>query len=201
VGFWRAGNLASLDLRKRVVAAVATGQTCRAVAERFGVTVASVVKWSRRFRATSSAAAKPIGARRPYALEGERHWVLRRASEAPDLTLRALTAELASVGSRSATCGLALPTAGRHHVQKSLRASEQDRPDVARRRARWKRYQGRLDPRRLVFTDETWAKTNMTRSMGVGFAASGWSQMRLRGAGARSPSSPRYVPIGSMRLV
>ena len=50
----------SLDLRKRVVAAVASGQTCRAVAERFGVSVASVVKWSQRFRATGSAAAKPI---------------------------------------------------------------------------------------------------------------------------------------------
>jgi transposase len=40
-------------------------------------------------------------------------------------------------------------------------ASEQDRPDVARRRARWRRHQGRLDPARLVFIDETWAKTNM----------------------------------------
>jgi hypothetical protein len=50
--------------------------------------------------------------------------------------------------------------------KKSLRASEQDRPDVARRRAQWKRYQGRLDPRRLVFIDETWAKTNMTRTHG-----------------------------------
>jgi transposase len=37
---------------------------------------------------------------------------------------------------------------------------------VARRRARWKRYQGRLDPHRLVFIDETWAKTNMTRTHG-----------------------------------
>ena len=36
------------------------------------------------------------------------------------------------------------------------------RPKVARRRAQWKQYQGRLDPRRLVFIDETWAKTNMT---------------------------------------
>ena len=27
-------------------------------------------------------------------------------------------------------------------------------------------YQGRLDPRRLVFIDETWAKTNMTRRHG-----------------------------------
>lgn len=40
-------------------------------------------------------------------------------------------------------------------------AAEQLRPDVARRRARWKRHQGRIDPARLVFIDETWAKTNM----------------------------------------
>ena len=33
---------------------------------------------------------------------------------------------------------------------------------MARRREQWKKYQGRLDPRRLVFIDETWAKTNMT---------------------------------------
>ena len=39
--------------------------------------------------------------------------------------------------------------------------SEQDRPDVARRRIRWKKYQARIDPARLVFIDETWAKTNM----------------------------------------
>lgn len=36
------------------------------------------------------------------------------------------------------------------------------RPGIARRREQWKKYQGRLDPRRLVFIDETWAKTNMT---------------------------------------
>jgi transposase len=56
-------------------------------------------------------------------------------------------------------------------------ASEQDRPWIARRRAQWRKYQGRLDPRRLVFIDETWAKhvlsackavegTNMTRTHG-----------------------------------
>ena len=39
-------------------------------------------------------------------------------------------------------------------------------PDVARRRARWKKYQGRLAPGRLVFIDETWVKTNMTRRHG-----------------------------------
>ena len=37
---------------------------------------------------------------------------------------------------------------------------------MARRRAQWKKYQGRIDPRRLIFIDETWAKTNMTRLHG-----------------------------------
>jgi transposase len=50
--------------------------------------------------------------------------------------------------------------------KKSLRAAEQDRPDVARRRERWKARQATIDPRRLVFIDETWAKTNMTRTHG-----------------------------------
>ncbi len=57
--------------------------------------------------------------------------------------------------------------------------SEQDRPDVARRRKSWKRYQGKVDPRRLVFIDETWAKTNMTRTHG-------WSQRGKR-LNARAP--------------
>ena len=37
---------------------------------------------------------------------------------------------------------------------------------MARRRTQWKKYQDRLDPARLVFIDETWAKTNMTRLCG-----------------------------------
>ena len=45
-------------------------------------------------------------------------------------------------------------------------ASEQDRRDVAWRRSQWKKHQDRLDPHRLVFVDETWAKTNMTRTRG-----------------------------------
>ena len=40
-------------------------------------------------------------------------------------------------------------------------ASEQDRPDIARRRRQWRRRQASIDPRRLVFIDETWTKTNM----------------------------------------
>jgi transposase len=51
-------------------------------------------------------------------------------------------------------------------LKKSLRASEQDRPDVARRRRQWQERQGKVCASRLIFIDETWAKTNMTRLHG-----------------------------------
>lgn len=47
-----------------------------------------------------------------------------------------------------------------------IHAAEQHRPDVAQRRAYWRLKQAGLDPRRLVFIDETWCKTNMTRRRG-----------------------------------
>jgi transposase len=50
--------------------------------------------------------------------------------------------------------------------KKSQRAAEQDRPDVARARALWRDGQAELSPARLVFLDETWAATNMTRRYG-----------------------------------
>jgi hypothetical protein len=40
-------------------------------------------------------------------------------------------------------------------------AAEQDWPDIAAERMRWQEDQKQLDPKRLVFIDETWAKTNM----------------------------------------
>ena len=49
-----------------------------------------------------------------------------------------------------------------------MHASEQQRPDVKRKRTTWKRGQRRLDIRKLVFLDETGAKTNMTRRYGWG---------------------------------
>src|SRR5215470_15937978 len=52
----------SQDLRERVIGSVASGRTCRVPAALFGVSVASVVKWSQRWRVSGSAAAKPMGA-------------------------------------------------------------------------------------------------------------------------------------------
>ena len=88
----------SLDLRERVVGAVAAGQSCRSVAKTFMVSVASVVKWSQRQRVVGSPAALKMGGRRPYLVARERDWVLARIAEKPDLTLRALLKELADRG-------------------------------------------------------------------------------------------------------
>jgi transposase len=88
----------SLDLRERVVAATAAGASCREVAKLFKVSVASVVKWSQRFRATGSAAAKPRGGRRVFVLAAHRDWLLGRLAAMPDVTLRALVVELREHG-------------------------------------------------------------------------------------------------------
>lgn len=87
-----------LDLRERVVAAVLSGKSCRTVAETFGVSVASVVKWAQRYRATGSAAAGKMGGHRRCLLEGERGFLLGRLAEEPDVSMRALADELAARG-------------------------------------------------------------------------------------------------------
>src|SRR6266542_5473715 len=50
--------------------------------------------------------------------------------------------------------------------KKSVRAAEQDRPDVAAARAEWAQNQAELDIERLVFIDETGTSTNMSRQRG-----------------------------------
>src|SRR5262249_44807598 len=137
----------SQDLRNRVVSSVASGRTCRATAALFGVRVASVVKGAQRWRASGRGGGKPMGGRRPRRLTEERAWLLARIAEKPDLTLRAIVAELAEHGT-PASYG-AVWRFFKHEgitFKKTLHASEQDRADIARRRTRWKTHQSRLDP-------------------------------------------------------
>jgi transposase len=53
--------------------------------------------------------------------------------------------------------------------KKSIHAAEQDRPDVKAHREAWREKTAGLDPHRLVFLDESGAKTNMTRLYGRAF--------------------------------
>ena len=92
----------SEDLRIRVVGRVEAGHSVREVAKTFGVSVASVVKWSQRKRQTGSLAAARMGSRQLRSLAAQRDWILARIADKPDVTLRELVVELnARVGATS----------------------------------------------------------------------------------------------------
>src|SRR3979411_3523858 len=88
----------SLDLRERVVAAVLHGLSCRAVAVRFDVSVASVVKWAQRARETGSPAARPMGGKRPYLLAGQPNWLLARLDQEARLDMPRAFGETCDTG-------------------------------------------------------------------------------------------------------
>lgn len=125
----------SNDLRKRAVAAVAKGESCRAVAVRFGVAVSSVVKWSQRYRATGSVAPGKMGGHRKPILEPHRAFI-KEISQTPHLTLHALKDELAARGVKVShnAVWLFLRREGLR-FKKTLLALEQARSDIARRRS------------------------------------------------------------------
>jgi len=159
----------SEDLRVRVVGFVEASHSRREAAKLFEVSVASVVRWSQRKRSSGSIAAKPMGGRHQRrSLAMQRDWMLARIAEKPDLTLRELVAELQErCVATSYGFGVASARRRRHQLQKkACTLRSKDRPDVAKRREQWKKYQSRLDASHLVFIDETWAKTNMTRTHG-----------------------------------
>lgn len=88
----------SNDLRERVVATVAGGESCRSVAARFEVAASSVVKWSQRKRHTGSVAPGKIGGHRKPVLEPHRAFIVEQLDRTPHLTLHGLKDVLAARG-------------------------------------------------------------------------------------------------------
>ena len=83
--------------------------------------------------------------------------------------------------------------------KKIVRPTQPSRPDIARKRARWKARQHRIDPKRLVFIDETWIKTSMAPLRGWG---SRGQRLEARVPWALDNAdllSPHFVMIVSMR--
>jgi hypothetical protein len=95
-------------------------------------------------------------------------WLRKRIRLGP-FTLRKLTTELAARGIKTDVRAVwTFVHAEGMSFKKTIKPAEQDRPDVARKRIRWKAHQGRIDASRLVFIDETWIKTNMAPLRGWG---------------------------------
>jgi transposase len=78
----------SEDLRLRVIAAVDGGLSRRAAAERFGVAVASAVRWVREWRESGATRAKPQGGdTRSHRIEAYRDVILAAIEQQVDVTL------------------------------------------------------------------------------------------------------------------
>lgn len=91
----------SLDLRTRVLAAVAAGASHRAAAARFGVSAASVSRWRALERRQGDARPGPLGGdRRSARVEAQGLLIRELLDETPDITTEELRAALAERGHR-----------------------------------------------------------------------------------------------------
>ena len=88
-----------VELRTRVLAALAGGMTYRAAAETFDVGVASILRWRRLEREQGHPRPKrPGGNRRAVYIEDERDIVLGLLGESPDMPIEALRTALGERG-------------------------------------------------------------------------------------------------------
>jgi transposase len=166
---WRRGKAYSQDLRERVLAAADDGGSVCAIARRFHVSVSYVSKVLLRRQRTGQTTARAQRCHLPARLAGLRGSIEARVTSRPDATIAELREWLCKTHQVSASTGLMWKTLAALDLtfkKKSLRAAEQDRPDVAEARTQWRQKQPSLTPSRLVFIDETWVKTNMTRLYG-----------------------------------
>lgn len=85
----------SNDLRTRLIAAVAGGQSRRAAAKRFGVAASTAIKWLDRWRREGQAAPRPMGGdRHSHRLEAHAAEILALVDAKPDITLAEIAAHL-----------------------------------------------------------------------------------------------------------
>ena len=83
----------SADLRRRIVAEVEGGNSCRGAAVRFGVAVSTAVRLQARYEETGSVAPARIG--RPGdsgKLGAHRAFIIAHVEDQPDITMPALAA-------------------------------------------------------------------------------------------------------------
>ena len=97
----------SVDLRERVVAAVAAGASCHRAAARFGVNVSSASRWSQRSHQEGHVAPKPMGGDHTSKhIEAHVALILATSEQEPRLFLRELRHRLAEQGLQTSTSGL-----------------------------------------------------------------------------------------------
>ena len=89
------GRCLSEDLRVRVIRAIEGGQSRRAAAARFGVSITSAIRWMRAYLEDGRAGAKPQGGdQRSGRIEAQAGFLMQVVGEMPDMTLSELRERL-----------------------------------------------------------------------------------------------------------
>jgi transposase len=157
----------SNDLRQRILDAVDNKEgSRRKLAARFKVNTSTITRLLKLRRETGSLEPRPHGGGVEPALDHEALQRLRTlVEEAPDATLEALRQEMGVSGSRMIICR-ALQKLGLPRKKKSPHASERDTPESKKRRREFREEVEPIEPKRLVFVDETGVTTAMTPAYG-----------------------------------
>lgn len=153
-------------VRLRIMALYQEGWSTGEIAESLGHSESGVRRIRQRYRERDTLEPMKRGdGPPPKVTEAQRERLAQLVAAQPDATLRELRDALG--------LDVSISTIDRHlqrlrltFKKKGLHASERDRPDVKQRRDHWRSAMPGLDPKHLVFIDETWTKTNMTRLRG-----------------------------------
>jgi len=139
------------DIRERALARADAGETVRSIAAALQISPSCVTKWKNLRRETGGVSPGKIGGHKKPVLSGAKaDWLRKRIRSGP-FTLRKLTSELAARGIKTDVRAVwTFVHAEGLSFKTTIRPTEQDRPDIARKRIRWKAHQGRIDASRLV---------------------------------------------------
>ena len=157
----------SNDLRERILAAVDRREgSRRQLAVRFSVNVSTITRLLQLRRQTGEFDPRPHAGGTVPTLDQEGLERLRRlVEETPDATLEQHKQSLGISGSIMIVWR-GLEKLGITRKKKTLHATEQDRPAVQEERRSFRQAVEPIEPKRLVFVDETGVTTAMTPAYG-----------------------------------
>jgi transposase len=96
-----------MDLRRRLLAAIDEGMSCRSAASRFGVAPSTAIRWLAQRRETGGFAPKPQGGdMRSRMVEDRRDDILALWEARKDISLEELRAGLIEIGLTVSVAGL-----------------------------------------------------------------------------------------------
>jgi transposase len=157
----------SNDLRERILRAVDNHEgSRRKLAARFCVNPSTITRLLQLRRQTGSFDPRPHAGGVTPTLDQDALGRLRKlVEETPDATLEALKQKMGISGNKMIVCR-ALQKLGLPLKKKSPHAVERDTPVVKEKRRSFRRKIVPIEPKRLVFVDETGVTTAMTPTRG-----------------------------------